>query len=401
MRLLLTASTFPLHRGDGMPAFVFGLARALARDAEVTVLAPGAEGAARDEVWDDVRIRRFDYFWPRSWQALAHGDGMETNLRRSWWARLQVPGFLAAELFALRRLVAEFRPDVVNSHWILPQGLVAALAGGRGAGFAHAVTLHGGDAHLLRTLAPARSLARFVAGRSDAFLASSEAVREALDEALGRASSAVVQPMGVDAAAFGAAVPLAAASEGLPDDYLLYVGRLQEVKGVDVLLRAFVRVALERPGLGLLVIGYGEREGALREQARELGIADSIRFAGARPAVDVARALRGCRVCVVPSRRLASGREEGMPTVVAEALAAGAPLVATRTGGIANVIRDGETGWLCRENDAEALAAALLRALAPGAAAEVAARAQRAGEAFDWSRVAERYREVFETITKG
>jgi glycosyltransferase involved in cell wall biosynthesis len=401
MRVLLTASTFPLRRGDGSPAFVFGLARALARRAEVTVLAPGAAGAPREEIWDQVRIRRFDYFWPRTWQRLAHGDGMETNLGGSWLARLQVPGFLAAELRATRRLVGELRPDVVNSHWILPQGLTAALARGREPRFRHAVTLHGGDAHLLTTLALTRPLARFAAARADAFLTSSEAVRDALDAALGRPSRAVVQPMGVDAEAFRAAVPLAGADEGLSGGYLLFVGRLQQVKGVDVLLEAFARLGTREPGLGLLIIGYGERERALREQADALGIAGSVRFGGARSAGDVARALRGCRACVVPSRRLASGREEGMPTVVAEALAAGAPLVATRTGGIASVIRDGETGWLCPEGDPEALAAALARALGSESAGEMTQRARVAGEAFDWSRVADRYWQVFQGITSG
>jgi glycosyltransferase involved in cell wall biosynthesis len=90
-----------------------------------------------------------------------------------------------------------------------------------------------------------------------------------------------------------------------------------------------------------------------------------------------------------------------MPTVVAEALAAGAPLVATRTGGIASVIRDGETGWLCREGDPEALAAALARALGSEVAGEMAQRARVAGEAFDWSRVADRYWQVFQGITSG
>ena len=401
MRVLLSASTFPLRRADGTPAFVFGLARALAQRGEVTVLAPGAVGVPHAEVWDDVRIRRFDYFWPRARQRLAYGDGMEVNLSRSWAARLQVPGFLGAQLWATRRLIAELRPDVVNSHWMLPQGLTAALARGRGPRFGHVVTLLGGDAHLLTTLAGGRPLARFVARRADAFLASSEAVRAALDALLGRASQALVQPMGVDAERFRAAVPLDAAEEGLPGGYLLYVGRLQQVKGVDVLLQAFARVRDRQPALGLLVIGYGERERALREQAESLGLGGSVRFAGVRSAADVARALRGCRVCVVPSRRLASGREEGMPTVVAEALAAGARLVATRTGGIASAIRDGETGWLCRDSDPTALAEALVRALESDEADAVAQRARTAGEAFDWSHVAECYWQVFEGVTTG
>jgi glycosyltransferase involved in cell wall biosynthesis len=398
MRVLISASTFPLRRGDGSPAFVFGLARGLAQHAEVTVLAPGGGDAPSDETWDGVRIRRFDYAWPRRWQCLAHGDGMETNLAGSWAARVQVPGFLAAQALAVRRLVRELRPDVVNSHWILPQGLTSALALGRGV--AHVVTLHGGDAHFLSRIPATRPLARFVARRSDAFFAASHAVRDQLDAALGRPSQAELQPMGVDVEAFRTALPLEATDEGFPDGYLVYVGRLQEVKGVDVLLDAFAQLRARSPALGLLVIGYGERESALREKARVLGLGDAVRFAGARGAEDVAGALRGCRACVIPSRRLSSGRQEGMPTVVAEALAAGARVVATRTGGIPDVIREAETGWLCADSDPAALAAAVARALESEDADAVAARGQAASEAFDWSTIARCYARVFERVSQ-
>jgi len=400
MRLLLTASTFPLRPGDAMPGFVFGLARALAARDEVTVLVPGAPGAAAAEEWSGVRVRRFPYFWPRRLECLAYGDGIDTNLRRSRLARLELPAFLAAEWRATRTAAAATHAELVNSHWLVPQGLTAALArGGRGR-FRHVVTLHGGDAHLLGKGSFAGALARFVSNRTDAFLAVSAAVRERLDAALERPSDAVVQPMGVDLSRFRSGPVHDAAEEGLAGGYVLYVGRLQEIKGVSVLLRALVRVRLRHPALGLLVVGYGEREAALRDETRELGLGAAVRFGGARGSDDVARALRGCRVCVVPSLQLADGRVEGMPTVVAEALAAGARLVATATGGIPEVVRDGENGWLCPPGDPEALAAAVLRALDAPDAAAVAARGCESAAPFDWAQVAQRYREVFERVTR-
>jgi glycosyltransferase involved in cell wall biosynthesis len=105
--------------------------------------------------------------------------------------------------------------------------------------------------------------------------------------------------------------------------------------------------------------------------------------------------MRGCRAVVVPSIRLPGGREEGMPTVVAEALAAGARVVATATGGIPDLVRHGETGWLCRDSDPDALSAAILAALAEPAGSDEHATAQ----ALDWSSVAERYLEVYRSVT--
>jgi glycosyltransferase involved in cell wall biosynthesis len=397
VRVLLTTSTFPLSPDDGTPRFVFDLAEALAAGCRVTVLAPAAPGAAAAERWGDVSVVRFAYFRPRAWQRLAYGDGIDTNLRRSWLARAQAAPFVLAQARAVRRLVAREAIDVVNSHWVVPQGVAAALARGPGRRFPHVVSLHGGDVHALARLPLGRRLAGFVAARSDAWLASSRAVRDRFDAVLGRPSQASLQPMGVHVARFRAAQPLPGAEVGLPDGYLLYVGRLQEIKGVSFLLRALPAVRARHPEVSLLVAGYGEREAALRREAEALGIAGAVVFAGRRPADWVARAMRGCAAVVVPSIRLPGGREEGMPTVVAEALAAGARVVATATGGIPDRVRHGENGWLCRDSDPDALAAAILAALAAAWPPEdgVAAAAQ----ALDWSRVAECYLEVYRAVS--
>jgi glycosyltransferase involved in cell wall biosynthesis len=396
VRVLLTTSTFPLEPADGTPRFVLDLAEALSAHCGVTVLAPGAPGARAVERWGEVSVVRFAYFRPEAWQRLAYRDGIDTNLRRSWLARVQAAPFVLAEAAAVRRLVAREAIDVVNSHWIVPQGLAAALARGRGRRFPHVVSLHGGDVHALARLPLGRRLAGFVATRSDACLASSRAVRDRFDAVLGRASQATIQSMGVHVARFRAAPPLSGAEVGIRDGYLLYVGRLQEIKGVSFLLRALPAVRARHPDLSLLVVGYGEREAALRREAEALGIAGAVAFAGRRPADWVARAMRGCEAVVVPSIRLPGGREEGMPTVVAEALAAGARLVATATGGIPDRVRHGETGWLCRDADPSALAAAILAALA----AERPASGDPAdAAALDWSCVAERHLEVYRSVS--
>jgi glycosyltransferase involved in cell wall biosynthesis len=399
MRVLISTSTFPLRPDDGLPRFVLDLAQALAARCRVTVLAPGAPGVPGSEQWGDVEVRRFSYFRPRGWQRLAYGDGIDVNLRRSWLARLQPLPFVLAQARATRALAAERRVDVVNSHWIVPQGLSAALARGRGPAFRHVVTLHGGDAHVLRRLPFARALARFILSRADAVFTSSSSIRDELDAVLGAVSGARIQPMGVHVARFRAGEALPADEAPFADGYLLYVGRLQVIKGVDHLLRALPRVRERHPGVGLLVVGYGECESALREEALRLGLADVVRFAGRRPADYVARALRGCRVAVVPSIRLPSGRTEGMPTVVLEALAAGARVVATATGGIPDVLGPREDAWLCQDRDPDALAQTILLALDQPDAGDRPSGLRDGADAFDWSRVAERYRETFERLS--
>lgn len=392
MRVLVTASTFPIRLDDGSPRFVYDLCEALARRCEVVALVPDAPGAPRRERMGGVEVHRFTYFLPRGAQALAYRDGMAANLAASPRIWAQPLPYLASQATATRVLARRLGIDVVSSHWVLPQGLSAAIARGRRRPrFAHVATLHGGDVHLLRRLPFARRVAGYVAARTDAFLAVSAGVRGALDAALGRASGAVVQPMGVALDRFGpeaAAPPLAS---GFTGGFVLYAGRLDPIKGVEHLLRALPRVFAHHPDLGACIVGSGPAEAGLRAEAARLGIAERVRFEGRLPHAEVASRLRACRAVAVPSVTRPGGQAEGMPTVVAEALAAGAPLVATATGGIPEVVR--ENGWLCRERDPADLAEKLLLALAdrsPGRAL----RAQEAGRALDWERVADRYVEV-------
>jgi glycosyltransferase involved in cell wall biosynthesis len=344
----------------------------------------------------DVDVHRFRYFWPRRWQRLAYGDGMPDNLRRSWLARLQPPSYVWCAARATRALARDARIDVVNSHWIVPQGLAAALARGTSPRFRHVVTLHGGDSYLLRALPFGRQLARYVVERADAVVAVSSNVRDNLDALLGRPSGAVVRPVGVHVANFRAPAP--PAPSPFQEGYLLFVGRLVPVKGVEVLLRALPRVRARHPGLGLVIVGSGALEGALRALASTLGLEDAVEFAGRRSHTEVAGYLQGCRAAVVPSIVEPGGRAEGMPSVVLEALAAGARVVASDAGGIPDTIRSGENGWLAPPGDPEALAEVLHTALAEPAASPLLERARRCADALDWSRVADHYLATFEDL---
>ncbi|MGH0029449.1 MAG: glycosyltransferase [Myxococcota bacterium] len=396
MRVLVATSTFPLREGDGTPRFVQDLCGALAAHCDVRVLAPHAPGAARAEELGGLRVTRFPYFVPRGAQRLAYGAGMPDNLRSSWLAKLQAPGYLLAQARAVRRLCARESVDVVNSHWIVPTGLATAMARGRGARFRHVVTLHGGDAHLLANLPGGPALARWVVERSDALIAVSSKIRDALDATLGRPSGAVVQPVGVDTGRFREGP---AAASPFPDGYLLFVGRLIRIKGVDVLLRALARVREAHPGVGLVVVGDGPEREPLAGLARELGQEAAVRFPGAQSHDEVAAWLRGCRAAVVPSVVDADGREEGMPAIVAEALAAGARVVASATGGIPDVLRDAENGWLARPGDAQDLATRVQEALALPRPSALDAQAAETASELDWSRVALAYRSLFEPVT--
>ena len=133
------------------------------------------------------------------------------------------------------------------------------------------------------------------------------------------------------------------------------VGSLYAVKGHQYLLEAAPSVLGACPSTVFLVAGRGEREAALRAQARSLGIDARVRFLGFRQ--DIPALLAMCDVFVQPSL------SEGLSIAILEAMAAARPVVATRVGGNPELVVDGETGLLVEAADAKGLASAMIRIL--------------------------------------
>lgn len=153
------------------------------------------------------------------------------------------------------------------------------------------------------------------------------------------------------------------------------VANLRAEKGHDVLLRAAARITREVPDAMFQLVGDGPMHDALAAQAASLGIAHAVRFLGHRE--DVPNVLHESDLFVLPSRT------EAFPNGVLEAMAAGLPVVATRVGGIPELVTDGEDGVLVPAADENALAAAILalmrepdRALRLGSAARATIEAR-------------------------
>jgi glycosyltransferase involved in cell wall biosynthesis len=142
----------------------------------------------------------------------------------------------------------------------------------------------------------------------------------------------------------------------------LYVGELRQLKGVDVMLRALALVKAQR-AVSAVIVGAGPDSAAYTREAAALGLESAVTFESPMPARE---AFALGRVLVVPSRA------ESLPYIVLEAAAAGLPLLATDVGGIPEIVADTDTALL-PAGDADALARAMLEALAEPAAAQARA----------------------------
>jgi glycosyltransferase involved in cell wall biosynthesis len=200
-----------------------------------------------------------------------------------------------------------------------------------------------------------------------------------LSRGYARADQAVeVVPNGVAAEWLEAAEPTPDAGE----TDLLFVGRLDHQKGLDVLLRALARPELE--GVSARVVGTGPDEAAQRALAVELDVRDRLHFEGSASHDRIRGLARRSRCMVAPSRH------ESFCLVALEAMAAGLPVVASAVGGVPEWATDGVSALLVPPEDPEALAGALARVLGQdGLAERLRAGGREVAQRHTWDRVTE------------
>jgi glycosyltransferase involved in cell wall biosynthesis len=292
---------------------------------------------------------------------------------------------------ALARALRRFQPDLVHTH--LYYGNVMGRIAARLAGGAPVVTtLHNPDytfeARGTLLFRGRKLLDRLTGARNAALVAVSRAVAEDFRRHMGWENIRVV-PNGVDLLSFAPVRDASAAGEWpSPGLRLLSVGRLHPQKGHRVLLDAIARARGAGASLSLLVAGEGAERAALEAQAAALGLQGQVRFAGRR---EVRPLLAAADVFVFPSLYEAAG------IAMIEAMACALPVVASRAGGIPEVVEDGVSGILVAPGDADALARALA-ALAgdPERRRRLAAAARTRAEAFDVNATVRALEDVYE-----
>ena len=239
-----------------------------------------------------------------------------------------------------------------------------------------------------------------IIGCSDAILANAAAeARELVDYYGAERDRIEIVPPGVDHAFFSPGDRAGARfALGLGDHpVLLFVGRIQPLKGLDVAVRALA--ALERRDAVLVAVGgtsgsAGDAHLAeVTAMARELGVLDRIRFVPAQPHHLLSTFYRAADVVIVPSR------SESFGLVALEAAACGTPVIAAAVGGLRTLVRHGESGFLVADRDPVVFASHVDELLAdPALGAELASGGVRVARDYTWSTTAARLRRVYADV---
>lgn len=287
--------------------------------------------------------------------------------------------------------------DVLHVHYAVPHATTAFLARemlGTSSRLKVITTLHGTDITLVGQEASFFAITQFSIERSDAVTAVSGYLRDETYRAFGCVQSQIdVIPNFVNLDEYQ---PASAECSGLaPEGHriITHVSNFREVKRVKDVVRVFARIRRALPAT-LLMIGDGpERDDAERE-ARTLEVGDDVRFLGRLDSV--ASLLQASDLFLLPSQ------SESFGLAALEAMACGAPVVATNTGGLPEVIVDGETGILEPAGSVEAMARraiALLRD--PARHQQMREAAVAAAREFSADRIVPQYEALYERIAAG
>lgn len=390
--LLVLTSTYPRWAGDPEPGFVHELSRRLTDRFRVIVVGPHAAGAETAEVLDGVEVLRYRYA-PERLATLVNDGGIVVNLRRNRWKYFLVPGFVLAQAWRAWRLIRTEKVDVVHAHWLVPQGLVAAMLRCLpGLGVPFVVTSHGADLFALQGRWVHR-IKRFVIRSSSTITVVSQAMRDRMREIAPGAGHVRVQPMGVDLQERFVPDPETPRSE----DELLFVGRLVEKKGLRHLLDVMPMLIARRPGTRLRIAGFGPEASLLKEHVKVLGISEHVEFLGAVSQAELPYLYRRAALFVAPFVQAGSGDQEGLGLVLVEAAGCGCPVLAGDVPAVRDVL--GAVGNnIVDPRKQEVLLKAILHVLQDPARARAQAMALRDSviNRFNWLNVADGYAQVLE-----
>lgn len=351
-----------------------------------------------------------------------HHDALETDARFSGVTIDRLPlrtrslKRLAGLLLWSRRVASLARQHKPRFLWcdsVRPSAYPARWARER-VGVRYGVLVHGGDVlqelHRLHHNPLVRKTAKALLGSAGAVVANSQWTREQTQTVLrelgldSHAERVKVVPLGTDPAQFKPGLDTREVRaryrlDGGP--WILSVARLEPYKGVDTGIRALARLRAAGLDVQYAIVGAGKKRDAYKKLAQEVGVADAVRFVGSVPDGDLPAVYNVGAVYLGASRRADGTSVEGFGVALAEASASGLPVVAGRSGGLAEAVEDGETGLVVEPEDLDAVAAALRRILTDDLLARRLGHGGRKAveTVYNWDRVIHDLREIEAQVT--
>lgn len=386
-KILVTASTFPRYANDTEPRFVLDLCRELNKYYDITVLVPAAIGAGNEEILEGVHVIRYHYCPIHKWETLCYPGAIVPRIKEKKIRILLVPMLFISLYFKLVKILPQY--DMVHAHWLIPQGIVQGFLKKK-----YVVTGHGGDVTSLNKGILKDLKARCIRNASYV-TAVSRPLSDVMNEIQHTDNMAVIS-MGCNTKNFS--------REYRKDNYfnqgekkvVLFVGRLAEKKGVTYLINA-----MKITDAKLVIAGEGPLENELKQQADEVNAIykDRIEFLGPKTHEELKTIYASADILCAPSITAQDGDKEGFGLVILEAMASGLPVVASRSGGITDIITDNFNGLLTEEKNSKDISDKLNMLINNHNLYErLSQNVVNTAKKYDYEEIGKKYRDIFETV---
>jgi glycosyltransferase involved in cell wall biosynthesis len=393
VNILITASTYPRWAGDSTPPFVQQFAEVLSSYCNnIYVLAPHAKGSKKLEQNDNIIVKRYRYFYPAGLQNITYNGGGVYKIKKTPVYALKLFCLISILFFQNWWIVISKKIDIINPHWAVPQGFVAVIVKFL-TNKPVLLTVHGGDIFNL-TGDLMTKVKRFVLKNSDIVCVNSRATEKACQAIYDRHYEII--PMGIDFKRFKPQPPAKYLIDkyNLQDFSILFVGRLADVKGVIYMCQALKLLGNDGYQFKALIVGDGPLRQDLQQYVTKHNLTSKIIFTGWVDQKNLKDYYNVADVFVGPSL------SEPQGLVFIEALASGVPVIASKVGGIVDIVDDEKNGFLVKPQSSRSIYKKLKLLIDDSSKLQQlkSHTRQNVEQRFAWQNVVKKYNDVLDKL---
>ena len=377
MKVLVLTTTFPRYVGDSVPGFVYYLCKNLSDlGIDITVLAPHTLDKCYRSI-PGMNVKRFDYF-------LNMGYGLPPKLKSQGFRKYRI-AFLAYSMWQHARRLAK-SVDIIHGHWLFPSGYVASKLQRP-----YIMTAYGIELFLAQNNAFLRKFMQPSVHNANRVITISKNTAMRTLELFPFANTRIIHlgfsPLETDELE---AKPI--------KNSILFVGRLVKRKGVEHLIRAIKHLETRIP-VELMIVGDGPERRNLKKLVHDLKL-QNVTFFGFVPQNRLKSFYQKASVFVLPAITDPSGDTEGLGVVLLEAMSCNIPVIASRVGGIPDIVIDQKTGLLVEEQNNLQLAEAIETILVDSDLRSrlVSKASQLVQSDFNWKKIAKSIKQEYEFV---
>lgn len=312
------------------------------------------------------KVITYKYIWP----AFLHKSGYSRVLKGD--KKMKPEMYLLSTLMSISallhliKIVRQDKIDIISSHWVVPNGFIAYLAS-KVTGVPYTVTIPGSDVFLAGKSTFFRLATGLASRGANWVISDSQHYLEQLGRLNISPKNTSVVRYGVDTKSLKPTPKdmklLKELTISQNDNVVLALGRFVEKKGFVYLIEAMPKVIRKIKNTKLILVGDGELRSAFEKKIRKLKLIDKVIFTGAVPYTDRARYYNLADVFVMPSVKDSKGNIDASPVAMMDAMVCGIPVVATKYSGSPDLVINGQTGWMVKENSSGEIAEAIVKLL--------------------------------------